>query len=64
MTDDALAAADGAHEPAGMTAMTQAEPPAPELSDDEIAQAGEAVRGKTELEALIAYLQVLGTAVK
>ena len=33
-------------------------------SDDDIAQAGEAVRGKTELEALIAYLQVLGTAVK
>ena len=33
-------------------------------SDDEIAQAGEAVKGKTELEALIAYLQVLGTAVK
>jgi cytochrome c oxidase cbb3-type subunit II len=33
-------------------------------SDDEIAQATEAVRGKTELDALIAYLQVLGTAVK
>jgi cytochrome c oxidase cbb3-type subunit 2 len=33
-------------------------------SEDEIAQAGEAVKGKTELEALIAYLQVLGTAVK
>ncbi|MBY0468945.1 MAG: cytochrome-c oxidase, cbb3-type subunit II [Burkholderiaceae bacterium] len=33
-------------------------------SDDEIAQAGEAVKDKTELEALIAYLQVLGTAVK
>ena len=33
-------------------------------SDDEIAKAGESVRGKTELEALIAYLQVLGTAVK
>jgi cytochrome c oxidase cbb3-type subunit 2 len=33
-------------------------------SEDEIAQAGEAVKGKTELDALIAYLQVLGTAVK
>ena len=27
-------------------------------------RAGEAVKGKTELEALVAYLQVLGTAVK
>ncbi len=33
-------------------------------SDEEIAQAGEAVKGRTELEALIAYLQVLGTSVK
>jgi cytochrome c oxidase cbb3-type subunit 2 len=33
-------------------------------SEDEIAQAGEAVQGKTELDALIAYLQVLGTSVK
>ncbi|MBT9459495.1 MAG: cytochrome-c oxidase, cbb3-type subunit II [Burkholderiaceae bacterium] len=33
-------------------------------SDDEIAKAGEAVKGKTELDALIAYLQVMGTAVK
>ena len=33
-------------------------------TDDEIAKAAESVRGKTELEALIAYLQVLGTAVK
>ena len=33
-------------------------------SEDEIAQAGQAVQGKTELEALIAYLQVLGTSVK
>lgn len=31
-------------------------------SDEEIATAAEAVRGKTEMEALIAYLQVLGTA--
>ncbi len=31
-------------------------------SDAEIAQAGEAVRGQTELDALVAYLQALGTA--
>ena len=30
-------------------------------SDDEIAKAGDEVKGKTEMEALIAYLQVLGT---
>ena len=33
-------------------------------SDDEIKSAGEAVKGKTELDALVAYLQVLGTAIK
>ena len=33
-------------------------------TDAEIAQAGDEVHGKTELEALVAYLQVLGTAVK
>ena len=33
-------------------------------SDAEVAGAAEAVRGKTELDALVAYLQVLGTAVK
>ena len=33
-------------------------------SDAEIAKAAEDVRGKTEVEALVAYLQVLGTAVK
>ena len=33
-------------------------------TDAEIAKAGEDVKGKTELDALIAYLQVLGTAVK
>lgn len=33
-------------------------------SDQEIAEAADAVRGKTETEALIAYLQVLGTAIK
>ncbi|MBE2241582.1 MAG: cytochrome-c oxidase, cbb3-type subunit II [Burkholderiaceae bacterium] len=33
-------------------------------SDEEIANAGKEVEGKTEIEAVIAYLQVLGTAVK
>jgi cytochrome c oxidase cbb3-type subunit 2 len=33
-------------------------------TDDEIAGAAEAVKGRTELDALVAYLQVLGTAVK
>ena len=33
-------------------------------TDEEIAGAAEAVNGKTEMEAVIAYLQVLGTAIK
>jgi cytochrome c oxidase cbb3-type subunit II len=33
-------------------------------SDDEIAKAADEVKGKTELDAIVAYLQVLGTAVK
>lgn len=33
-------------------------------TDEQIAKAGEEVKGKTEVEALIAYLQVLGTALK
>jgi cytochrome c oxidase cbb3-type subunit 2 len=33
-------------------------------SDDEIAKAGDDVKGKTEIEALVAYLQVLGTTMK
>jgi cytochrome c oxidase cbb3-type subunit II len=33
-------------------------------SDDEIAQAAAGVEGKTELDAMVAYLQVLGIAVK
>ncbi len=33
-------------------------------SDDEIAKAGDEVKGKTEMQAVIAYLQVLGTAGK
>lgn len=31
-------------------------------TDEEIAQSVDEVKGKTELDALIAYLQVLGTA--
>ena len=31
-------------------------------TDDDVAGASEAVKGKTEMEALIAYLQVLGQA--
>ena len=33
-------------------------------SDEEITKAADDVKGKTELEAVIAYLQVLGTAIK
>ncbi len=33
-------------------------------TDEQIAKASEEVKGKTEIEALIAYLQVLGTALK
>ena len=33
-------------------------------TDDEIAKAADDVKGKTEMDAVVAYLQVLGTAVK
>jgi cytochrome c oxidase cbb3-type subunit II len=33
-------------------------------SDDDIAKAGDEVKGKSDLDALVAYLQVLGTALK
>ncbi len=33
-------------------------------TDEQIAKAGEEVKGKSELDALVAYLQVLGTALK
>ena len=33
-------------------------------TDDEMAKAAEEVKGKTELDAVVAYLQVLGTAIK
>ena len=31
-------------------------------TDEDIADARDAVRGKTEMDAMVAYLQVLGTA--
>ena len=33
-------------------------------TDDQIAKAGDEVKGKSELDAVIAYLQILGTALK
>ena len=33
-------------------------------SDEDLAAAGDAVKGKTEMDALVAYLQVLGTALQ
>jgi cytochrome c oxidase cbb3-type subunit 2 len=33
-------------------------------TEEQIANAAEQTRGKTEMDALIAYLQVLGTAIK
>jgi cytochrome c oxidase cbb3-type subunit 2 len=33
-------------------------------SEEEIAKSGEAIKGKSELDALIAYLQGLGTQIK
>ena len=54
-----LVAADGV--PARMTAMKKMGVP---YSDEEIAKGAEDVKGKTELDAVIAYLQVLGTAIK
>jgi cytochrome c oxidase cbb3-type subunit 2 len=47
----------GAH----MTALRRVGVP---YTDDDIAKAPEAVKGKTEMEALIAYLQGLGTVIK
>ena len=54
-------AADHAVLPAKMTALRTLGAP---YSDEEIAKSSDEVKGKTELEAVIAYLQVLGTAVK
>ncbi|MEN9842977.1 MAG: cytochrome-c oxidase, cbb3-type subunit [Pseudomonadota bacterium] len=53
--------ADHAALPAKMKALRTLGHP---YTDEEIAKASEVVKGKTELDALIAYLQGLGTAVK
>ncbi len=33
-------------------------------TDDDIGAAADSVKGKTEMDALVAYLQVLGTSLK
>jgi cytochrome c oxidase cbb3-type subunit 2 len=55
------AQADHASLPAKMKALRTLGHP---YTDEEIAKASDEVKGKTELEAVIAYLQGLGTAVK
>ena len=57
----ASAAADAASIQAKMTTLRKLGHP---YGDDEIAAARDALKGKTEMEALIAYLQVLGTSLK
>src|SRR5512139_3044409 len=52
---------DAAAMPAHMKALRRVGVP---YTDEQIVKATEEVKGKTELEALIAYLQVLGTALK
>jgi len=53
--------ADYASMPAKMKALRTLGAP---YTDEEIAQSTDDVKGKTEIEAVIAYLQVLGTSVK
>lgn len=55
------AQADHASVPAKMKVLRTLGAP---YSDEQIAASTEEVKGKTEMEAVIAYLQVLGTAVK
>jgi len=52
---------DGSIMPAKLKALRTLGVP---YSDEDIAQAAEAVKGRTELDALIAYLQNLGTAIR
>src|SRR3989338_9001569 len=52
---------DGKDTPAKMKALRLLGVP---YSDEDIAGASAAVKGKSEMDALVAYLQVLGTAVK
>lgn len=54
----ATAEVDGSSLPAHMKALRAVGVP---YTDEEIAKASEEVKGKTELDAVIAYLQVLGT---
>jgi cytochrome c oxidase cbb3-type subunit 2 len=54
-------AIDEAVTPAKMRALRRVGVP---YTDEDIAGASEAVKGKTELDALVAYLQGLGTAIK
>jgi cytochrome c oxidase cbb3-type subunit II len=55
------ASVDAAEMPTKLAALRTLGAP---YSDDEVKGASDAVKGKSELDALIAYLQVLGTAVK
>ena len=57
----AKAPVDAAVMPAKLTALRRLGAP---YSDAEVAGAAEAVKGKTELDALVAYLQALGTTLK
>ena len=52
---------DGSQMPAHMGALRKVGVP---YSDDDISKSAEAVSGKTEMQALIAYLQMLGLALK
>ena len=52
---------DAAVMPAKLTALRRLGAP---YSDAEVAAASEAVKGQTELDAMVAYLQVLGTTLK
>ena len=52
---------DAAQVPVNMKALRKVGVP---YSDEEIAKAAEDVTGKTEMEAVIAYLQSLGLALK
>jgi cytochrome c oxidase cbb3-type subunit 2 len=57
----AKSAVDAAEMAGKLTALRRLGVP---YSDDEVTSAAAAVKDKTELDALVAYLQVLGTAVK
>ena len=54
-------AVDADDMPAKLTALRRLGVP---YSDEEVAGAAAAVKGQTELDALVAYLQMLGTPIK